>query len=358
MIHHFWSLSPPWLLCYFSTFPAHPITPIDGHHQVPDHDDLRRMNRRWDRLEQLNWSHMEQCFILARRVGLTSTYWPIYSPPTLFDLEILGVLGVGPTRWWRTKNAATKPPVRPIEGPLLTLYMRRYRLARWIGLTYTFCCTYSTAMVHCRAGSWRSVLEDGHRWEFWGGSLTSLSTQPLILCFGIILWVYGKVSKQSTVEKQLWFVDYGLCGQNFCWWRSNLAPQLEVSVAIVTECSYFPEIPWFSRLPLYMGRWKWLGGREIGLTWHVLGWYVTSGRIGLEMTRPRTLHIELLSFVPCIQNRGHDHAVASQCCIAFDFWWVSSGCCEEWVYFRLYGLFWMGPSARLLEANLADRGSW
>ena len=106
------------------------------------------------------------------------------------------------------------------------------------------------------------------------------------------------------------------------------------------------------------GRWKLLGGIEIGSGSHDLGWHVISKRIRLEMERRRASHVEVLPFVPCIQTREQDHAVASQYCISFDFWWVSSDCCEEWVWFRWCGPFRMGPSARLQGGNLADGGWW
>ena len=103
------------------------------------------------------------------------------------------------------------------------------------------------------------------------------------------------------------------------------------------------------------GRWKLLGGIEIGSVSHVLGRCTTSERIGLEMTGARTLHVKLIPFAPCIQACEQDHAVASLYCISFDFWWVSSDCCEEWVCFRWWGSFWRGLSAFLHCGNLADR---
>jgi hypothetical protein len=104
------------------------------------------------------------------------------------------------------------------------------------------------------------------------------------------------------------------------------------------------------------GRWKLLRGVEIGPASCVLGWHTMSERSGLGMTRRPNLHVEVLPFVSYVQTRDHDHAVASLYCTSFDFWWVSSDWCKEWVWFRWQGPFWRGLSARLLEGNLAERG--
>ena len=83
-----------------------------------------------------------------------------------------------------------------------------------------------------------------------------------------------------------------------------------------------------------LGRWKLRGGVEIGSVSRVLGWYVMSGRSGLERRGVKPSHVELLPFVSYVQTCDHDHATASLYCISLDFWWVSSDCCKEWVWFR------------------------
>ena len=67
------------------------------------------------------------------------------------------------------------------------------------------------------------------------------------------------------------------------------------------------------------GRWKLLGGVEIGSVSHVLGWYVMSGRSGLERRGVKPSHVELLPFVSYVQTCDHDHATASLYYTYLDF---------------------------------------
>ena len=87
------------------------------------------------------------------------------------------------------------------------------------------------------------------------------------------------------------------------------------------------------------GCWKLLGGREIGLGSHVFGWQCNIRTNRDEIDRPSFFPVELILFVSCIQTREQGHTVASLYYISSDFWWASSDCCEEWVYFRWYGRF-------------------
>ena len=82
------------------------------------------------------------------------------------------------------------------------------------------------------------------------------------------------------------------------------------------------------------GRWNLLSGVENGSVSRVLGWYVMSGRSGLERRGVKPSHVELLPFVSYVQTCDHTHAVASLYCISLDFWWVASDCCKEWVWLR------------------------
>ena len=63
-----------------------------------------------------------------------------------------------------------------------------------------------------------------------GGSSAWKSVRPPILCFGTIPVIYKMVSKQSSVEKDMKFVDGGRCSKFLCWWRLNFVPQLDLSV--------------------------------------------------------------------------------------------------------------------------------
>ena len=83
-----------------------------------------------------------------------------------------------------------------------------------------------------------------------------------------------------------------------------------------------------------LGRWNLLVGVEIGSLARVLGWYVMSGRSGMERRGVQPLHVELLPFVSYIQTCDHNHAVASLYCTSLEFWWVSSDCCKEWACLR------------------------
>ena len=99
----------------------------------------------------------------------------------------------------------------------------------------------------------------------------------------------------------------------------TFAPQLDLLVPIAIEYTYFPEISRSSRLPVCVGRWNLLGGVAIGSVSHVLGWYVMSGRSGLERRGVKPSHVELLPFVSYVQTCDHDHATASLYCISLDF---------------------------------------
>ena len=123
----------------------------------------------------------------------------------------------------------------------------------------------------------------------WGDSLTLFSAQPLILCIEAILCTYGVMAGQYSMAcrikmsrlRPVWWkcllVGVELLPLNWTYWhrlrsnthtfRRSLGPLASLYV-------------W--------GRWKLLGGVEIGSVSRVLGWYVMSGRSGLETTRHPT----------------------------------------------------------------------
>ena len=86
-----------------------------------------------------------------------------------------------------------------------------------------------------------------------GSLLAYLSTQPQILFFGVVIWVHEVGIKQSIAEN-IDGLDDCRWRTHYCRsWRSDFAPQLDPSVAIVTACMYFPDILWFSHLLSYVG---------------------------------------------------------------------------------------------------------
>ena len=66
-----------------------------------------------------------------------------------------------------------------------------------------------------------------------------------------LVWYTLDIGRLGGVSSGL--KGFGAClDEILCFWNQTFAPQLDPSVAIVTECRYFPEILWHSYLPVYM----------------------------------------------------------------------------------------------------------
>ena len=138
--------------------------------------------------------------------------------PLLLLVEV-DVLPLDWTHWCRVRlNADTIPRIQ--RHSCLPVYVRLLEIdwwcRDWIGIT----CSWLT----CKPNIWVMVSSGENQWGLWGGSMTCLSSRFLILFFETIIWVYGKVTKQSIPEYHVYFVDYGWCSPYFCSRRSKFSP--------------------------------------------------------------------------------------------------------------------------------------
>lgn len=98
------------------------------------------------------------------------------------------------------------------------------------------------------------------------------------------------------------------------------APQLDSLVLSLTEYRYFPEIPWLSYLPVHMRvlKFAWWSRDWIDITCSLLMYTVRTKWAGNDAASNLAI-VELIMFVSCVQNRDHDHELASLCCTYNDF---------------------------------------
>ena len=165
-----------------------------------------------------------------------------------------------------------------------------------------------------------TISSGGHRWGLGGGFLTCLSNQPLFYS----LEPPGRSMRlgRSDLSRKRLMVSTIVGGDTTITARGDrhFAPRLGLLVPSLTECRYLPEILWLYCLPVHIRVLQIAGLCRNGLG-GTCSWLICiSRRCWLGMMRRPNYTCRIAPFVPCVQTRGHGHAVASLYSTSFDFW--------------------------------------
>ena len=154
------------------------------------------------------------------------------------------------------------------------------------------------------------------------------------------------------------FVDGGRFRKFLCWWRLNIVPQLDLSVPIVWIWRLFLWIYWLYKIPTYMRAleiaWWWRSGAGITSSWHT--WNILVNLTGIGGHSNRRHEIDAIR----LMHANSQTLPCSYLSDVYNFWLLMGFIGLLWVMgVNLFmAFFFMGPSSKLPEVNLAERGRW
>ena len=154
------------------------------------------------------------------------------------------------------------------------------------------------------------------------------------------------------------FVDGGRNSRFLCWWRLNFASRLDSSVSMVWIWRLFSWIYWLYQIPTHMKAleiaWWWRTGACITPSWHP--WNILVNLAGIGGTSNRRHEIDTVRLM-----HANSRTIPCNYLPAVYIFWLLMGfigLLRGMGVNLLIAFFFMGPSSKSPEVNVAERGRW